>query len=329
MSPLRTSLALTMLLPALASAQVLTAQTAPATTPAAVADTIQQIFGDHKVRGFHAKGIMLEGTFTPSAAAASVSRAPHLQGKPVPVTVRFSAFAGLPQIPDNHPQAAPRGLAIRFELPDGSHTDMVTHSFNGFPVANVDQFHELMKLLAANGADRSKPSALETYLGSHPIAKNFLSAAKPAPVSYGSLPYFGVNAFKFSNAAGKVVYGRYRIVPLAGAAYLSEQQAAKAAPDYLATEIARRVASKPVKFKLLLQIAGQGDQVDDPSVAWPDTRRNVELGILSITKMVADSDALQSRVVFSPNNLPDGIAVEDQMVNFRGAVYAESYQRRN
>jgi catalase len=87
------------------------------------------VFGKHPcARAVHAKGIMLEGTFTPSAFASSLSKAPHLQKTSVPVTVRFSDFAGIPDIPDLHELASPLGLAVKFHLPGGSETDIVGHS---------------------------------------------------------------------------------------------------------------------------------------------------------------------------------------------------------
>jgi catalase len=47
--------------------------------------------------------------------------------------VRFSNSTGLPHIPDNNPNANPRGLAIRFQLAEYVHTDRVSHSADGFP----------------------------------------------------------------------------------------------------------------------------------------------------------------------------------------------------
>ncbi|WP_394780246.1 catalase family peroxidase [Undibacterium sp.] len=311
-----------------AVAQVVTPQPELKASGADMVDTLNGVFGDHHARAIHAKGIVLEGSFTPAASAAGASMAPHLQKKTVPVIVRFSNFAGIPDIPDNHPLAAPRGLAIRFKLADGSTTDLVTHSFNGFPSANTDQFRELLQALAASGPTASKPTKLDAYLAEHPIAKAFLTTPKPAPVSYASLPYYGVNAFKFTNAKGKFVYGRYRIVPVGDAAYLTDEQASKAAPDYLATDIVQRVQKKPAQFKVLLQIAGKDDHVDDPSVAWPEDRRLMELGTLSINKAVADSAAAQKALVFMPNSLPKGIEVEDQMANARSSAYAVSFGRR-
>src|SRR5262245_44476236 len=103
-------------------------------------DALNTLFGSHPgFRAVHAKGLLCEGAFTPSVTAPSLSRAPHFQAA-VPVTVRFSNFTGIPNIPDSDPYANPRGLAIRFHLPDESGTDIVSHSFNGFPAGTVEEF---------------------------------------------------------------------------------------------------------------------------------------------------------------------------------------------
>ncbi|WP_076859991.1 catalase family peroxidase [Bradyrhizobium mercantei] len=298
-------------------------------TPEQLVDALNGVFGKHPgARAVHAKGIVLEGTFTPGAQASSISKAPHLQSTAVPVTVRFSDFAGIPDIPDNHELASPRGFAIKFKLPDGSDSDIVAHSFNGFPSPNADDFHDLLVALGSSGANAAKPTPLDKYLATHPVAKAFLTAPKPAPESYGTLPYFGVNTFKFVNGAGKATYGRYQFQPVAGAHFLSNEEAAKKAADYLSTEIRARVAQGPVNFRLLLQLAAADDKLDDPSISWPDTRQTVELGTISITKAVQDSDAAQRQLLFLPNALPSGIEVQDPMIEARSAAYPVSYSRR-
>lgn len=311
-----------------AGAQVSSPQPPLKYTPTQMVETLHGVFGDHHARAIHTKGIMLTGRFTPSPEAAGISSAAHLHGASVPIIVRFSNFVGVPDAPDNDPMSSPRGMAIRFTLPDGSSTDIVSHSFNGFPSQNADQFRELLQAIAASGADAAKPTALDGYLATHPAAKHFLTVAKPAPVSYATLPYYGVNTFKFINASGKVTYGRYQIVPMAPAQYLSDAQAKAAAPEYLSTEIGERVGRGPLRFRLMLQLAGKSDHIDDPSVAWPDTRPQVELGVIAIDHLVPDSVAAEKKIVFMPNSLPRGIEVEDQMVNFRSAAYGVSFSAR-
>ena len=95
----------------------------------AILQKFEALFGAHPgFRPAHAKGIMLNGSFTPTAEAAKLSRAPHLNRPSTPATVRFSNSTGIPVIPDNDPNADPRGCAVRFHLADRVHTDIVAHS---------------------------------------------------------------------------------------------------------------------------------------------------------------------------------------------------------
>src|SRR5438270_9672494 len=110
------------------------------------------LFGLHPgFRPAHAKGVLLTGTFTSSNQAASLTRAPHLSHASTPVTARFSDSTGLPMIPDNDANANPRGLAIRFQLGDHVHTDIISHSADGFPARTGQEFLEFMRAIAATG----------------------------------------------------------------------------------------------------------------------------------------------------------------------------------
>lgn len=299
-------------------------------TPGQLVDAFNAVFGKQRpcVRANHAKGVDLQGVFRPSASASSVSKAPHLQKASVPITVRFSNFGGNPTISDTDGLASPRGMSIKFRLPDGSDTDIVAHSYNGFPVATADELREFLLALAASGLGVVKPTPLDDFLGAHPITKTFLESQIPPPVSYGTVSYFGVNTFKFTDAKGKVTFGRYQIRPVAGNRSLPKAEVAKADPNYLSKEIRERVVRGPVRFKLLLQIAEKGDKLDDPSIAWPDTRIRVELGTIEITKAVADNAAAECDLLFLPGALPAGIEAEDPMINARSAAYPVSFGRR-
>jgi catalase len=311
-------------------ATVAAAEPAGTATPEQIVDALNGVFGKHPgARAVHAKGVIVEGDFTPSPSAASLSAAPHFHGGAVPVTVRFSNFAGVPNIPDNDPLASPHGMAVKFHLAGGDETNIVAHSFNGFPVANSDDFRDLLIALGTSGKDAPKPTPLDTFLGGHPIAKAFLEAPKPPPVSFASLPYYGVNAFKFTNAKGESVYIRYQILPLEGAKSLSKEDAEKAAPDYLVSEIVPHVEKTPAKFKLVAQVAEKGDKIDDPSIAWPDSRKLVELGVIEIKKGVADQAAASKANVFMPGVLTKGIEAADPMIEMRDNAYAVSFSRRS
>jgi catalase len=49
---------------------------------------------------------------------------------------------------DAAPLARPHRLAIKFHLPDGTDTDLVTHSFNGFPTKSPENQRQLFLAVA-------------------------------------------------------------------------------------------------------------------------------------------------------------------------------------
>ncbi len=157
-----------------------------------------QLFGLHPgFRPAHAKGLMLAGTFTPAKGASALTKAPHITRSLTPVTARFSNSTGIPTIPDNVPDANPRGFAVRFNLAEHVHTDIVSHSTDGFPTRDGKQFLEFLKAVAASGPDVPSPKPVEVFLGSHPAALAFVQAPKPFPSSLARDTYFGVTAFVF------------------------------------------------------------------------------------------------------------------------------------
>jgi catalase len=146
--------------------------------------------------------------------------------------------------------------------------------------------------------------------------------------SYDQLSYYGVNTFKFTNAHCVSRYGRYRIIPLAGEHLLTAEQAKQAPAGYLAEEIRQRTARAPVRFRMLVQLAADGDKLKDPSIAWPETRPTIDVGI-EITPVAADSNAEQRALMFMPTALASGIEAADPMIAARSSAYPVSYSRRH
>ena len=289
------------------------------------------LFGLHPgFRPAHAKGIMLSGKFTPTRDAALLSRAPHFNRASTPVTVRFSNSTGIPVIPDNDPNADPRGMAIRFNLAEHVHTDIVSHSTDGFPTHTGEEFLEFLRAVAAS-SDQTKPHPwpVEAFLGSHPAALAFVQAPKPAPSSFARDTYFGVTAMKFISASGESRYGRYRIIPEAGNDYVDAEALKAKQPDYLFKEIVDRVVKSPIRFKVAAQLANEGDVVDDATVHWPEERRIVDLGDIDLTAPIADNAAEQQKIIFDPIPRVDGIEPSaDPLLELRAAVYLISGRRR-
>jgi catalase len=313
-------------------AAVLVAGTASADdkpVPEQIVDTMNKLFGKHPgFRSAHAKGIVCEGEFTPSPSAAMLSKAPHLQGKPVRATIRFSDSTGVPGIPDGVPDASPHGMAIKFHMPGGS-TDIVANAFNGFAVSTPEEFLGLLNSVSESGPNAPKPTPIEKFLGAHPKAMKVVTTPKPTPASFATEPYFGVNAFIFTNADGKARPGRYQLRPEAGEKFLTKEEAARQPANFLIDELGGRLSKGPAKFRLLVQLAAEGDPVNDATSVWPDGRPTVELGVLSILKTVPDNETVQRALSFDPLHLVDGIeGSDDPLLEARSAAYAVSRRRR-
>ncbi|UIJ70527.1 catalase family peroxidase [Aurantimonas sp. HBX-1] len=271
----------------------------------------------------HAKGVLVEGSFEPHPDAGALTRATHMSHGPVPVIVRFSNFSGVPTVPDGDASATPNGMAIKFLLPDGGSTDIVAHSFDGFPASTPQEF--LAFLEAIGSADAAR---LDRHLAAHPAARRFVETPKPTPASYARQRFYGVNAFRFTNAAGTTRFGRYRIEPEAGTRFLSAEAAAQMAPDFLATDLRDRLAGAPVRFRLAVQLAAEGDALDDAAMSWPEGREVRELGTL-VLRTAAHPERGQG-LLFTPLNLVDGILPsDDPMLVSRTRAYRMSHDRRS
>ena len=280
-------------------------------------------------RPAHAKGILVAGTFTPSAEAAQLSAAPHFQSQ-TPVFVRFSNFAGIPTVADNKPdQASPRGCAIRFQLGEHKHTDIVAHSTDGFPARTAEEFLEFLRAAAASGPDAAKPTPIEQFLGSHPKALAFIVTPKPIPTSFARESFFSVSAFKFINAAGKAQFVRYRILPEAGNDYLSDEAAAANGPNFLMEELPARLAAGPANMQVWVQLAEEGDVTNNAQEPWPADRKQVLLGTISLTHVVPQDDRDGFRIIFDPIPRVTGIEPSaDPLLEPRADVYVMSGKRR-
>jgi len=281
-------------------------------------------------RPAHAKGILLTGTFTPAPDAAALTRAPHIQQPSTPVTVRFSDFAGVPTVADNDPQGAgPRGFAVRFHLGEHAHTDIVGHSTDSFPARTAEGLLAFLNAVMATDPTGPHPNAVEQFLGAHPAALNFVQIPKPIPSSFAHESFFAVSAFKFTNAAGASRYGRYRVLPVAGNAYLSEAEAAAQSRDFLFDELKARIAREPVRFRIAVQLAEDGDVTDDATVRWPETRSIHAFGELSLTAIEPDNAKAQQHIIFDPVPRVEGIeASADPLFEPRANVYLMTGRRR-
>ena len=296
--------------------------------PTQIVDLANKVDGVHPgFRAFHAKGVVVEGSFKASPEAARLSRATLFNGSTIAVTARFSDGSGMPNVPDGSP-AMPRGIAIKYHLPGGPDTDMVTNSFKFFPVGTGEDFRDLLQAIVASPADAPKPTRLEQFFASHPNAPKAI-ASLPIPDSFADEEYHGIDAFIFVNKSGQRQAVRYVIAP-EKLVHITPEEAAKRSPDYLFDDLAKRIAQRPLVFHVKVQLAEPGDQTQDASQPWPEDRKVVDLGVLTLTKVVPNSLEVQKKLLFLPTNLTPGIELsDDPLPTVRTAAYGVSFGRRS
>ena len=138
-----------------------------------------------------------------------------------------------------------------------------------------------------------------------------------------------MNAYKFTNAAGAVRFGRYRIRPDGGGDYLSAEAAAAKPANYLIEEIKQRVAKGPVKMHIVVQLAEPGDIVDNSTIHWSANRPQPEFGAISLTAVMPNNEAAQRDFITDVIPRVDGIDLSgDPLTEVRAAVYLMSGRRR-
>ena len=250
--------------------------------------TFTQIFGEHPgIRPAHGKGTLLRGAFTPTAAAADLSIAQHFQQALTPVLVRFFGLdraAGHSGHRSEHSAQGDRG-PLR---PGRARAHRRHRSFNrwlpdphrrripGVPGRAGNQRPGQPGGLAAGGLPRFTPSGVT--FRADPQA---LSGQLRAGIVFRRER---VQVHQRRRRAGR--FGRYRIIPEAGTAYLEDSEVQSKDDNYLFTEIAERIAAEPVRFTLAVQLADDGDVVDDATIHWPLDREVRELGTVELTTPV-------------------------------------------
>ncbi len=94
---------------------------------------------------------------------------------------------------------------------------------------------------------------------------------------------------------------RYRFEPEEGERTIGTEEAKERGPDYLQEEIAGRGAA----FRMMVVIAGEDDEVHDPTEEWPAERETVEVGRLEITGPDTERERDGDILVFDPTRVTD------------------------
>jgi catalase len=272
----------------------------------------------------HAKGICFTGVFEANGAGSAVSDAQVFTRGRYPALGRFNLCTADPNAPDATVRI--RGMGLQISTPDGQEwrSAMIDPPF--FPVSTPQGFYGM--LIASASKD---PNAMKTFAAAHPEFAAFGAWAKSTPWtgSYAEDRFNSLNSFVFSDSSGAEKTVRWSLLPAAQPVPISPDDLAKRGPDFLEQEITERVRGGPQRWTMVVTVANPGDPTADPSKAWPEDRRTVEVGTLTVQQIEPDRDGPCRDINFDPTVLPSGIRTsDDPFPAARSSIYAKSYDLR-
>ena len=299
-------------------------------TPSRFTDRFEQVYGRHDgFRRNHAKGLSATGSFASNGAGAAICRAAVFQPGTSPLIGRFSLGGGLPDQADK-PDTV-RGLGLLFQTSNGQQWRTAMINVPVFTDSTPQGFYDRMlasKPLPDTG--KPDPQKMAAFLDSHPETVAAMKIIKQSPPSAGfaDSTFYGLNAFRFTNGDGATVPVRWSAVP-------QEAPASPAAPvssigrDYLFDDVIRAVTQRPLQWRLLLTVGEPGDPTNDATKPWPQSRRFVDAGTITISAVHTEEAGNARDINFDPTVLPDGMTLSDDPIpSARSAVYARSFTRR-
>ena len=298
-------------------------------TPDRVVNAIEAAFGvTPGERRNHIKGTCATGEFV--GIRNPYSRSVLFSGKPVPVIARFSLAGGNPKAPDA--ARSPRGMALEFRLPGDSLQHMTMLNTPMFGAAQPRTFYDMMVALKPDPVTgKPDPEKIKMFKASHPdnfVQSEFLAAHNPPP-SYANSSYYGIHTFKFIDRKSHVTLVRWHFVPQDGEKQLSDVELKSLPHDFLEARLLERMKQGPVRWTMVIAVGHSGDPEDDPTLAWPENRRQVTVGTLMLSAATPQAGAACEKINYDPLVMADGIEpTDDPILHFRSPAYALSFARR-
>ena len=122
---------------------------------------------------------------------------------------------------------------------------------------------------------------------------------------------------------------RWQFVPEDGEHRLSPDEMKTAPADFLEPALIERTKKGPVRWTMAGTIGEPGDVEDNPTVAWPEGRRKLTFGTLTLRSASPQAGAECEKINFDPLIMADGIApTNEPVLLFRSPAYAVSFAKR-
>jgi catalase len=302
-----------------------------ALSPASIINTLEKVNGMHPgFRRNHAKGVCISGYFDSNGRGVALSRAAVFAPGRVPIIGRFALAGGQPYVIDA-PQAV-RSMAILFKLPNGEEWRTGMNNIPVFPVKTAQGFHDQLLASAPDpSTGKPDPAKMKAFLASYPETAKAIALIGSRPISSGfdNSTYNSLNAFRFINGSGAVVPVRWSMVPVEPFEPIGATETGKADKNSLFDALIARIHAHPLQWHLVVTVGEPGDLTDDATIPWPPDRQQIDVGTLTIDRVVSEDNSPARDINFDPLILPDGIAgSDDPLLSARSAAYSQSFTRR-
>ena len=294
-------------------------------------DAFEAVLGPIRThRPSHAKGTCAAGHFVATPEGTRLSAAPTFSGERVAALIRFGVGVGNPAGADT--TRTTRGLAIRFETAGGDVWEQANISVPVFGVPTPELFVQNLLVRRPDPAT-GQPNAerIAAFVAANPAVTHqgrWLAANNP-PASWATTPYWGVNTFRFTGRDGQVRPARWVFEPRAGTQRLTEDQMRSLPASFLADELRGRIATGPIEFDMVLQFPEAGDDLNNPTVAWPDSRPRAVVGRLTVAEVAPGPGGACDGMSFMILEQAPGVEFsDDPTLQVRAGAYAVSLSRR-
>lgn len=294
-------------------------------------------------RVVHARGAGAHGVFVTEQSMSEYTKAHFLQeiGRETPVFVRFSTVihgTGSPETARD-----PRGFAVKFYTEEGNY-DLVGNHLPVFFIRDAikfpDMVHSLKPAPNKNIQDPARYWDFMTLSTESTHMMTWLFSDNGTPANYRQMDGFGVHAFKWINAKGRMTYVKYtwrskQWVKNLSAAEVQEVQgrdfnhATRDLHDHIEQgdfpQWELNVQLMPVE-----DLDRWGFDSLDPTKVWPEDHYPlVKVGTMTLNQNPVNYFAEVEQVAFSPSVLVSGIEPsEDKLLQGRLFSYPDTQRYR-
>ncbi len=294
-------------------------------------------------RVVHARGIGVAGEFVVTHDVSRLTKAAFLAhvGETTPVFVRFSTVV----MPTGSADTARdvRGFAVKFRTSQGNY-DLVGNNIPIFFVRDAIKFVDVVHALKPSPVTNlQEPERYFDFFSAMPETTamlTYLFGDTATPASFRQMDGFGVHAFKWVNAAGDVVYIKYKWRSLQGLKNNTNEEAMVIGgmePATLTHDLFEAIKNgdspswelqvqvlKPDEFSKL-----NFDPLDATKI-WPDSIVPFQpVGKMTLNKFPGNYFENTEQVAFNAGALIPGVeASEDKLLQGRLLAYADAQNYR-